>query len=92
MKKSNLFVNKKRHLEGSFCTSYKHFGDFFQVHLCDCCKFSEKIIFYLPINTDKLTFVAFSVFVCTTASFIPQISSYENLSKRDAILASVAKQ
>ena len=37
-------------------------------------------------------FVAFLVFVCTTASFIAQISSSENISKRDAILAPVAKQ
>ena len=49
---------------------------------------------FLPsrINTDKLKFVAFLVFVCTTALFIAQISSSENFSKRDAILASVAKQ
>ena len=49
-------------------------------------------MFYLPVNTDKLTLVAFLVFVCTTASFVPQISSSENLSKRDATFASVAKQ
>ena len=51
------------------------------------------IIFYLPVNTDKLAkFVAFLVFaiVCTTASFIAQISSFENVSKRDAIFALVA--
>ena len=29
---------------------------------------------------------------CTTASFIAQISSFENVLKRDAILASLAKQ
>ena len=51
-----------------------------------------KIIFYLPINTDKLKFVAFLVFVCTAASFISEISSSEYFSKRDAILASVSKQ
>ena len=51
-----------------------------------------KIIFYLPVNTDKPKFVAFLVFVCTTASFIAQISSSENVSKRDAIFAPVAKQ
>ena len=56
------------------------------------CKFNKKIIFYLPVKTDKLKFVAFLVFVCTTVSFIAQISSSENSSKRDAILASVAKQ
>ena len=57
-----------------------------------CCKFSMKIIFYLLVNTDKPKFVAFLLFVCTTASFIAQISSSENVSKRDAILAPVAKQ
>ena len=51
-----------------------------------------KIIFYLPVNTDKPKIVAFLVFVCTTASFIAQISSSENVLKRDAILAPVAKQ
>ena len=51
-----------------------------------------KIIFYLPVNTDKPKVVAFLVFVCTTASFIAQISSSENVWKRDAILAPVAKQ
>ena len=44
------------------------------------------------MNTDKQKFVAFLVFVCITATFIKQISSSENVSKRDAILASVAKQ
>ena len=44
------------------------------------------------MNTDKPKFVAFVVFVCSTASFIAQISSTENISKRDAILAPVAKQ
>ena len=62
------------------------------VSLQFCCKFSKKIIFYLPVNTDKLKCVAFLVFVCMTASFIVQISSSENLSKQDTILASVAKQ
>ena len=51
-----------------------------------------KKIFYLPVNTDKPKLVAFLVFVWMTASFIAQISSSENVSKRDAILARVAKQ
>ena len=52
-----------------------------------------KIIFYLPANTDKpIKFVAFLVFACTTALFIAQISSFEKVSKRDAIVAPVAKQ
>ena len=60
-----------------------------------CRKFSMKIIFYLQVNTVKTKLVAlinFLVFVCTTASFIAEISSSENASKRDAILALVAKQ
>ena len=36
------------------------------------------MIFQPPVNTDKPKFVAFLVFVCTTASFIAQISSFEN--------------
>ena len=51
-----------------------------------------KIIFYLPVNTNKPKIVAFSVLVCMTALFIAQISSSENALKRDAILAPVAKQ
>ena len=57
-----------------------------------CCKFSETIILYLPVNTNKPKIVSFLVFVCTTASFIAQISSSENALKQDAILAPVAKQ
>ena len=51
------------------------------------------IIFYLPVNTNKPKFVAFLVFVGTTASFIAQMSaSFENVLKQGAILAPVAKQ
>ena len=58
-----------------------------------CCKFSMEVIFYLPVNTDKPKFAALLLFVCTTAfKFIAQISSSENASKRDAILAPDAKQ
>ena len=49
-------------------------------------------IFYLPMNSEKPKFVALLVFICTTASFIAQISSSENVSKQDAILAPVAKR
>ena len=51
-----------------------------------------EIIFHPPVNTDKPKVVSFLVFVCTTPSFIAQISSSENVLKRDAILAPVAKQ
>ena len=57
-----------------------------------CRKYSMKIIFYLPVNTDKPKFVTFLVFACTTASFIAQNLSFENVSKRDVILTPVAKQ
>ena len=54
----------------------------------------EVIIFLLPVNTNKPKLVTFldKLFLCTTASFIAQISSSENVLKRDAILAQVAKQ
>ena len=42
-----------------------------------CCKFSKETTFYLPVNTEKLKFIVFLVFVCTTASFIAQFSSSE---------------
>ena len=63
-----------------------------QTFLRFCRKFRMKIIFYLPVNTNKPKIVAFSVLVCMTASFTAQISSSENALKRDAILAPVAKQ
>ena len=49
---------------------------------------------FLPtrVNADKPKFFAFLVIACTTASFFAQISSSENVSKRDAILAPVATQ
>ena len=55
----------------------------------------EVIIFLLPVNTNKpAKFVTFldKLFLCTTASFIAQISSSESVLKRDAILAQVEKQ
>ena len=73
-------------------TIHKHFGDFVTSILRFCCRFSMKIIVYLPVNTVKPKLVAFLVFVCMTASFIAQISSSENVSKRYAILTQVAKQ
>ena len=43
---------------------------------------------FLPTSKHRQAkVVAFLVFVCTTASFIAQISSSINFSKRDAILA-----
>ena len=51
-----------------------------------------KIIFYLPVNTNRPQFVALLVCVCTTASFVAQMLYPENVSKWDAILAQVTKQ
>ena len=51
-----------------------------------------KIILYLAMNTDKPKVVALLVFFCTTALFIAQILSSENVLKQDATLAPVAKQ
>ena len=51
-----------------------------------------EIIFHPPVNTDKPKVVSFLVFVCTTPSSITQISSFENVLKRDAILSPVAEQ
>ena len=51
-----------------------------------------KIIFNLLVNISKPKFITFLVFVCTSASFIAQISRSENVLKRDAILVPVAKQ
>ena len=65
---------------------------FYCAFLRFCCKFSMKIIFYLPVNTDNPKNVPFFVFVCTTTLLIAQISAFENVSQRDAVLAPVAKQ
>ena len=90
--KKVTFCKLKTSLSRNFVYNLKTFRGFCQVHfLRFCCKFSMKIIFYLPVNTHKPEFVAFLVFICTTASFIAQISSTKNVLKRDAILAPVAK-
>ena len=80
------FCKLKTSLSRNLLTIYKHFGISSSAFLRFCCKF------YLPVNTDKPKFVAFLVVVGTTASFNAQISSFENVSKRDAILAPFAKQ
>ena len=52
-------------LSRNFIYNLQTFPGFCQV----CCKFSIKIIFYLPVSTEKPKLVALLVFVCTTASF-----------------------
>ena len=62
------------------------------MHFTILSRILHEIIFYLPVNTDKPKIVGFLVFVCKTALSIAQISSSENASKRDAILAPVVRQ
>ena len=88
--KKVTFGNQKRHLVGTLFTMYKHFGDFFQLHLYDFVANSAWKSFSTYQST--LTSQRSSLFVCTTASFIAQSSSFENVSERDAILTSVAEQ
>ena len=86
-KKSN-FLKIKKVTQQELCLQFTNIlGIFTSAFLRFCCKFIMKIIFYLPVNTDKPKFVAFLVFVCTTASFIAQISS----SEKDAIFGSGRK-
>ena len=47
---------------GTLFSIYKHFGDFVKCVLRFCCKFSMKIIFYLPVKTDKPKFSALLIF------------------------------
>ena len=64
MKKSNLSTLKTS-LSRNFVYNLQTFRGFQQVHfyVVFFCKFSMKIIFYLPVNNDKPKFVAFFVFV-----------------------------
>ena len=93
MKKVTL-CKLKTSLSKSFVYNLQTFrGILSSAFLRFCCKCSVKIIFYLSsVSTDKPKFVGFLVFVCTTASFFAQISSFENVWKRDTILALLAKQ
>ena len=68
------------------------FRGFCQVHFLRlCCKFSMKIIFYLPVNTDKPKFVTFLVFVSTSSSFIAKIFVYRKCLKTRRHLVSGRK-
>ena len=51
--------------------------------LC-CCKFSTKIFFYRPVNSEKPNLVSSLIFVWVAASFIAKISSFETVAKREA--------
>ena len=91
LKKSN-FLKSKTYLGRNFVNNLQTFRGFVKCILRFCCKFSMNIIFYLTSDHREAKFVALLVCVCRTASFIAQISSSGNVSKRHAILAPVAKQ
>ena len=88
--KKVTFCKLKTSLSRNYVYNLQHFGDFVKCIFTFCCKFSMKIIFYLPVNTDNPKFVAFLVLY--DCFIFAQISSFENVSKRDAILTPVAKQ
>ena len=58
------------------------FWDFFTIF----CKFSEKVFFYQPVNTNKPNFVSLLVFVGIAALFTAKISSFKTVMKQEAIL------
>ena len=91
LKKSNFF-KLKTSLGRNFVNNLQTFRGFVEFILRFCCKFSMNIIFYLTSEHREAKFLAFLVFVCTTASFIAQISPCRNVYKQHAILAPVAKQ
>ena len=74
----------------NFVSIYKHFGDFVKWFLRLLLQIQHENNFLPTGNPDKPKFVAFSAFLCTTASFVAKISSAKNVSERDAILAPVA--
>ena len=85
------FCKLKTSLSRSFVYNLQPFWDFVRCIFKILLQIQHENNF-LPVHNDKPKFVTFLVFVGPTASFIAQISSSENVSKRDAILAPVAKQ
>ena len=69
--------------------NWQCFGDHF---LWLFCKISKKVFFYRPVNANKPNFVSFLVFVGAAVSSTAKISSFETVSKREAILNPVLKQ
>ena len=73
-------------------TIYKHFEDFVKCLFAILLQIQQEN-YFLPTSKHRQAEVRrFLGIFCTTASFIVQISSSDNFSKRDAILASVVKQ
>ena len=90
--KKVTFCQLKTSLSRNFVYHSQTFRDIVKSIFTILLQIRHGIIFHLPVNTDKPKVVSFLVFICTTPSFIAQISSSENVLKRDAILAPVAKQ
>ena len=65
--KKEISVNKRCQL-ARVCLrfNWQCFGDHF---LSFCCKFSKKIFFHRPVNTNKPNFVSFLVFIGAAATF-----------------------
>ena len=73
-----------------FVYNLQTFRGFCQVHFTILLQIRHENHFLLT-SEHRQAKVSFLVFVCITATFIAQISSSENVSKRDAILAPVTK-
>ena len=89
--KKVTFCKLKTSLSRNFVYNLQTFRGFCQVHFTILLQIRHENHFLLT-SEHRQAKVAFLVFVCITATFIAQISSSENVSKRDAILAPVAKQ
>ena len=92
MKKVTLFTLETS-LSRNFVYNLQTFRRFWQVHFTILLQIQHEKTNSLPTSERRQgqSFVAFLVFERTTSSFIAQTSSSENVSKRDAILAPVAK-
>ena len=85
-------VNQKSLLVGTLFTIYEHFGDFVKCIFTILLQIQNENNILSTSKHRQAKVRRFLVFVYTTASFFAQILSPENVSKRDAILAPVAKQ
>ena len=88
--KKVTFCKLETSLGRIFVYNLQTFRGFYQVHFTILLQIRHENHFLLT-GEHRQAKVAFLVFVCITATFIAQISSSENVSKRDAILAPVAK-
>ena len=85
-------VNQKRLLVGTLFTIYEHFGDFVKCIFTILLQIQNENNILRTSKHRQAKVRRFFGIVCTTASFFNLIWSPENVSKRDAIWAPVAKQ